>query len=194
MALTHDLLENSPEVVAAILANHEVQPSTDPEQNLLLLCRLSAERGRFFNEDFSKGAEAAGYHGAEFVPTVLANYVAKHDTLEPIQASYWSLKDLFKKKEGGTKVGNLIKNLFGKKPDGSSPANVTAPEMANSPAGTELAKMVDPDAKRDPKDVKKILGMSPVLFWSLTGAVVLLIVIIIVMIIRKGRKKEAEKK
>ena len=193
MAVTYDLLENQPEIVAAILAQHEVQPSTDPEENMLKICKLAAVRGRFFNEDFAKGAETAGYHGTEYVPHILANYVAKHGTLEPIQASYWSLKDLFKKKEGGTKVGNAIKNLFSKKPDGVPAAPVTAPEMAESPAANELAKHVDPNA--DDKDKGKlILGMSKTLFWSLVSGTVLLVVIIIIMIIRKGRKKEAEKK
>lgn len=193
MAVVADLLENQPEVVAAILAQHEIQPSTDPEENMLKICKLSAQRGRFFNEDFSKGAEVAGYHGAENVPHILANYVAKHSSLEPIQASYWSLKDLFKKKEGGTKVGNAIKNLFGKKPDTAVTPAVTAPEMADSPAAQELAKVAG-DPKPDPKDPKQILGMSQVLFYSLLSGFILLIVIIIVIVIRRAKKKEAEKK
>lgn len=193
LALTQDLLENHPEVVSAILRQHEVQPSTDPEQNVLLLAKLSAERGRFFNEDFAKGAETVGYHGTEMMPSVLAKYAARHKDVKSFQAGYFKLADLFKPKEGGTKVGNLIKNLFG--PKVTTP--VTPGAAAQSPAADELTKGLEKtQAQKDAAaaDDKKILGLTPWIFWTALGFVILLIVVIIIIIIRASKKKKDEKK
>lgn len=190
LAVIHDLVTNNPDVVAAVLAQHNEQPSTDPEENILKLSKLSAKMGRWFNEDFDKAAASAGFHGAEFVPHILAGYVGRQKDIKNFQAGYWSLKDLFGKKEGGTKVGNAIRDLFNKPKPGTTAPAVTPAQMAESPAADVLKKEIK-TGDDDKKEIKKILGMAPALFWSLTAGVVLLIIVIIIMIIRAGKKKKA---
>lgn len=194
LAMCQDLIENHPQVVQAILVQHEVQPSTDPEENILKLAKLSAERGRFFNEDFQKGATAAGYYRTENIPMIVANYVAKHRNINNFQASYFSIKDLFKKKEGGTQVGNLIRGIF-KKGDTATGGAATTPiapaDIAVTPAAQDIAKKVaDNTADPKPKDDKLILGLEPWIFYTGLGFVIVLIIVIIILIIRASKKKK----
>lgn len=185
LAVVHDLFTNHPEVVTAILRQHEVQPSTDPEENILLLSKLSAERGRFFNEDFAKGAKVAGYYGTEFVPDIVCKYVARNKDIKKFQAGYFSLKDVF------GKIKDQVKNVFGKKDQ----PNLSPGDIATAPAADDIASKVDKAAK-DPaaKDDKKIMGLKPWIFWTGLGTVIVLIVVIIILVIRAGKKKEGEKK
>ncbi|MES3019407.1 MAG: hypothetical protein V4721_16590 [Bacteroidota bacterium] len=192
LALCQDLIENNPAIVKAILVQHQVQPSTDPEANILALAKLSAERGRFFNEDFDKAVTAAGYYRTEMMPDVLSRYVARHRDIKTFRSGYFSIKDLFKKKPGGTQVGNLIKNLFGKKPTEVAGPPLAPGDVATSPEAKELMDKIEKTAgegEDDDTDKDKILGLTPWIFWTGTGFVLVLIIVIIILIMRAGKKK-----
>lgn len=182
LAIAHDLITNYPEELKALLIQHNVQPSTDPEENILKIAQLSAKMGRWFNEDWSRVTSSFGYHGAELMADVLGKYAAKQKNIKHFQAGYFSVKDVF------NKIKDKVKSIFHKSDGGTqAPGDVAATDAAKTTA--DAANAANPNT---PTPKKKILGMVPWLFYSVLGFVLILIVVITILVIRAGKKKKSE--
>lgn len=194
-ALVHHMVNYNPELVNTLLVQHGEQPSTDPELNMLRIAKLSQERGTFFNTDFSRICEKAGYFGTEDAASLASSTLNGTPDLNQFQNNFRLLGgggSAGATAAGSTppktgflkglkdKVGGFLKNVFGKK-DQKVDLN-TGPDQ----------KLTDLLPKPDDKPpVKKILGMHPAVFYSLIGVVVILVISLIIWLSRAKKPQPA---
>lgn len=182
--IVHEMVTESPDLVQKLLAKHGIQPSADPERNMLELAKLSKERGAFFNQDFDTISERAGYFGAGNTPEIVANYISENPDLPTFQEDFTQTTE--KKKKLGQKIKDWFKKVFSKK---DKPQ--TQETLNGDPTATEYTKAMDGGGgDDDKKEVKKVLGMHPALFFSIIGIIIILAIVLIIWMARSKKKEE----
>jgi len=117
-----EFVEDEPQVVDSIITSFGMQPDPDPGKKALQLIAVSLESNDF-DADMVKGMQGAGMDTLDFKLK-----------LGGFGKIFGKIGSIFKKKDGGSKVGNFFKNIFkGKK-------KVLQEALAKLAAGQPLTK------------------------------------------------------
>lgn len=155
-------VRDDPEVADAFISSYNIKPATDETEKAMQLVLVSSMSP-----------------AAEFQKR-LAKYSKTREFLGGLLAAVGTI---FKKKEGGTKVGNMFRDLFGQPSLADKPEGMTDAQFAALLAQREKEEKEKKEAEEKKKKLNRQLIAG--------GVVLVIIIVVIILVVTQGRKKKA---
>jgi len=211
IALFDRIYETNPGKIKDLLEAHDQKFTGDPNIDFMQIYNLSKERDRFFNDDYAQVCKDCKYFSLGDMFDKLKSGAGKLlDTVAPVAGV---AANIFVPGTGGLASG-LLSNI-GDKLQGAGSAAAPTPSPSPPPAAqntpayagavtttfganqtgpldsrTDANKIVSLLNTPDTTPQKKILGMTPLVFWITLGAVIVVLIVVTILIIRHIRKKK----